>query len=57
LHPSQRFECPPFSNSLNYEIRRYGIEVTFSGKPSTEFNEIYQFVEKLLVGNKRQAAW
>jgi hypothetical protein len=55
LHPPQKFERPPFWNGWRYGIKKYGVEVSFNGMtPSTEFNKIYQLVQKLLGRTHRQ---
>jgi hypothetical protein len=52
LHPSQKFERPPFWNGWRYGIKEYGVEVTFNGMTSLlNFIKIYQLVQKLLWGH------
>jgi hypothetical protein len=49
LHPPQKFERPPFWNGWRYEIKKYGVKVTFNGVTSLlNFIKVYQLVEKLL---------
>jgi hypothetical protein len=51
LHPSQKFERPPFWNGSRYGIKEYGVEVIFNGMTSLlNFIKIYQLVQKLLGG-------
>jgi hypothetical protein len=57
LHPSQKFERPPFWNGYRYGIKKYGVEVTFNGMTSLlNFIKIYQLVQQLL-GRDRQTDW
>jgi hypothetical protein len=51
LHPPQKFERLPFWSAWRYEIKKYGVEVTFNGMTSLlNFIKIYQLVQKLLGG-------
>jgi hypothetical protein len=51
LNPPQKFERPPFWRVWRYGIKKYGVEVTFSGMTSLlNFIKIYQLVQKLLEG-------
>jgi hypothetical protein len=51
LHPSQKFERPPFRNGWSYGIKIYGVEVTFNDMTFLlNFVRIYQFIQKLMVG-------
>jgi hypothetical protein len=51
LHPSQKFERPPFWNGWRYGIKKFGVEVTFNGMTSLlNFIKIYQLVQTLLGG-------
>jgi hypothetical protein len=47
LHPSQRFERPPFWNGWSYEVKNYGAEVTFSGTTS-----LLNIINNPLIGSK-----
>jgi hypothetical protein len=54
LHPPQKSERPPYWNAWRYEIKKYGVEVTFNGMTSLlNFIKIYQFVQKLLGGTHK----
>jgi hypothetical protein len=49
LHPSQKFERPPFWNGCSYCIKNYGVEVAFYGTTSLlNFIKIYQLVHTLM---------
>jgi hypothetical protein len=49
LYPPQKFERPPFWNSLSYGIKKYGVEVTFNGITFLpNFMQIHQSLQKLL---------
>jgi hypothetical protein len=53
LHPPQKFKRPPFFNAWRYGIKKYGIEVIFSGITSLlNFIKIYQLVQNLLGGTQ-----
>jgi hypothetical protein len=52
LHTSQKFERPPFWNVRRYGIKKYGVEVTFSGMTFLlNFIKIYKLVQKLFGGH------
>jgi hypothetical protein len=49
LDPPLKFERPPLWNGCSYEIKNYGIEVTFSGMTSIlNFIKICQFISKCI---------
>jgi hypothetical protein len=51
LHPSQKFERPPFWNGWRYGIKRYGVKVAFNGMTSLlNFIKIYQLAQWLVCG-------
>jgi hypothetical protein len=51
LHPPKKFERPPFWNGWRYGIKKYAVEVTFSGMTFLlNCIKIYQLVQKLLRG-------
>jgi hypothetical protein len=48
LHPPPKFKRLPFRNCWSYEIKKYGVKVTFNAVTSTHFIEIHQSAQKLL---------
>jgi hypothetical protein len=50
LQPHQKFERPPLWNGCSYDIKNYGVEVTFNGMTFLlHFLKIYQLVQKLIL--------